>query len=299
MSVFSIKNRFLDGLDPFWLCRTLALKAGVTAILLFLCNAFLSSSASPVVFMLTTTVAVVISEVLPSKSRWQKFGNFFAVVILLSFGGIFFGLLSYLKITLFLFVMCFTYVVLRFMVKNAASAALSVLVLCWGYMQLEGGAATNFTTVGDNLLYYFEFSLMGAITIALFPDLTPNIFKSAFIRILESDHRNIGNHSYRNSQPAVLTALGVIRSKLPMLPESYAALYESIVVFQADFMRSHHLTEQQAEQAKAVLSELAQAVSNKTRFADPQNYLQQASEQQLPGCDKLRHLIDTYDQCVA
>jgi hypothetical protein len=299
MSVFTIRNKFLDVYDPFWLCRVLALKAGVVAILLFLCNAFLSAPPSPVMFMLTTLVGVVGSEVLPSTSRWSMFGNYMSILLLLSLGGVFFGLFSYFTLALFLFIMIFTYVVLRFMVKSVSSAALPVLILTWGVMQLEGGAATNFNAVANNLLYFFEFGMMGAITIAFFPDLTSHIFKSAFIRVLESNARHVGDPNYRNSNPTVLGALYMMRTKLTRLPAAYKDLYESIVAFQAEYMRPHQLTPAQQAQAKRILNELAQAVSNQRRFADQQLGLQAAAEPELPVRSALHRLISSYDQCQA
>jgi hypothetical protein len=297
MSVLRIRTPFLDATDPFWICRVLALKGGAVTILLFLCNAFLNSPQAPVSFMLTTLVAVLASEVIPSESKWGKLTNFLSIIVLLSTAGMFFGLLSYFRLALFLFAVSFTYVALRFLIKGASSAGLPVIILLWGFMQLEGGAATNLTAVAGNLLYYFEFAFMGVITIALFPDFTPSIFKSAFLRILESNLRNVGNPNYRNSQPAVLTALHTMQSTLPRLPDSYKGLYESIVAFQAEFMRPHHLTEPQREQAMTILQELAEAVGGNRRFADRRNQLQQATEHNLPGSSDLRRLIESYDQC--
>lgn len=299
MSVFTIRNKYLDVYDPFWLCRVLALKAGTVAILLFLCNTFLSAPQSPVLYMLTTLVGVVASEVLPSTSRWNKFSNFLSIIILLSMGSIFFGLLSYFKVSLFLFLMVFTYIVLRFMVKSTSTATLPILILTWGLIQLEGGSATNFTAVANNLLYYFEFGLMGVITIAFFPDFTTHIFKSAFIRVLESNARHVGDPNYRNNNLAVLAALYIMRTKLGQLPETYKNLYESIVTFQAEYMRPHHLTPDEQTQAKHILSELAQAVSIKKKFSDQLNSLQAESGPELPVRSMLRRLIVSYDQCLA
>jgi len=299
MSVFTIRNKYLDVYDPFWLCRVLALKAGTVAILLFLCNTFLSAPQSPVLYMLTTLVGVIASEVLPSKSRWNKFSNFLSVIVLLSMGSIFFGLLSYFKISLFLFLMVFTYIVLRFMVKSTATATLPILILTWGLIQLEGDGATNFTAVANNLLYYFEFGLMGIITIAFFPDFTQHIFKSAFIRVLESNARHVGDPNYRNSNPVVLAALYIMRTKLGQLPETYKNLYESIVMFQAEYMRPHHLTPDEQTQAKHILNELAQAVSNQSQFLDRQNLLQAESEPEFPVRSALHRLINSYNQCLA
>jgi hypothetical protein len=299
MSVFTIRNKFLDVYDPFWLCRVLALKAGTVVILLFLCNTFLSVPQSPTLYMMTTLFGVLFSELLPSTSRWSKFGIYLSVIILMSMGSIFYGLLSYFKISLFLFLMVFTYIVLRFMVKSAAAAPLPILILTWGLIQLEGGGATNFTAVANNLLYYFEFGLMGIITIAFFPDFTQHIFKSAFIRVLESNARHVGDPNYRNSNPVVLAALYIMRTKLGQLPETYKNLYESIVMFQAEYMRPHHLTPDEQTQAKHILNELAQAVSNQSQFLDRQNLLQAESEPEFPVRSALHRLINSYNQCLA
>ena len=299
MSVFTIRNKFLDIYDPFWLCRVLALKSGTVVILLFLCNTFLSVPQSPALYMMTTLVGVSVSELTPSTSRWNKFGTFLSVIILLSMGSIFYGLLSYFKISLFLFLMVFTYTVLRFTVKSTAAAPLPILVLTWGLLQLEGGGATNFTAVANNLLYYFEFGLMGVITIAFFPDFTPHVFKSAFIRLLESNARHVGDPNYRSSNPGVLAALYIMRTKLGQLPETYKNLYESIVTFQAEYMRPHHLTPDEQTQAKYILNELVQAVSNMSRFSDWQNPVQAESEPEFPMRSALRRLIKSYNQCLA
>ena len=214
-------------------------------------------------------------------------------------GSIFYGLLSYFKISLFLFLMVFTYTVLRFTVKSTAAAPLPILVLTWGLLQLEGGGATNFTAVANNLLYYFEFGLMGVITIAFFPDFTPHVFKSAFIRVLESNARHVGDPNYRSSNPGVLAALYIMRTKLGQLPETYKNLYESIVTFQAEYMRPHHLTPDEQTQAKYILNELVQAVSNMSRFSDWQNPVQAESEPEFPMRSALRRLIKSYNQCLA
>ncbi|MCD8503697.1 MAG: hypothetical protein LRY53_00815 [Burkholderiaceae bacterium] len=299
MSVFRISYPFLDQFDPFWVCRALALKAGTATILLFLCNAFLKSPQVPVVYMLTTLIATIATELIPADTRWRKFGIFWTIMVLLSTAGTMFGLLSYFKLALFLFVVVFSYGLLHFMVKSAASASLPILMIVWGVLQLAGGAATDLTSVANHLLYFYEFGLMGLITVLLFPDFSPNIAKSAFIRILESNARNIGNPTYKNSDPGVLGALYMIRSKVPVLPKSYTTLYESIVQFQAEFMRPHGLTAQEQNQARALIAELAQAVSTNTRFVDRGTQLRQAMTNNPVAFGGLKGLIDKYDQCLA
>ena len=299
MSVFKISYPLLDQYDPFWVCRVLALKAGTATILLFLCNTFLKSPQGPVVYMLTTLIATLATELIPADSRWKKFGIFWTIIILLSTAGTLVGLLSYFKLALFIFVVIFCYSLLHFMVKSAASASLPILMIVWGILQLEGGAATDFTSVVNHWLYFYEFGLMGLITVLLFPDFSSNIAKSAFIRILESNARNIGNPKYKNSDPSVLAALYMIRTKLPVLPQPYKTLYESIVQFQAEFMRPHHLTAQEQDQARTLVTELAQAVSTNTRFTDRQAQLAQAIRNNPAVFGGLKGLIDKYDQCLA
>ena len=299
MSVFGISNPFLDRFDPFWVCRVLALKAGSATILLFLCNTFLKSPQVPVVYMLTTLIATLSCEILPADSRWKKLGVFWAILILLAMSGVFFGLLSYFKISLFLFVTIFSYLVLRYMVKSPASAALPIMIVIWGCLQLAGGAATDFTSVANHLLYYFEFGLMGAITVLLFPDFTSHIVKSAFLRVLESNARNIGNRHYKNSDPTVLAALFMIRSKLPSLPDSYKELYESLIEFQSEFMRPHELTVTEQEQARAALTELARAVRGNHKFSGRRELLEPTTPRNAQAFGRLEGLIDKYDQCLA
>lgn len=299
MSVFRIKNRFLDRFDPFWICRVLALKAGVATTLLFIGNTFLKSTAVPLDYMLTTLIAVIASEVLPADSRGKKLAIFWAVLILLSTGGIFFGLLSYFNIALFVFVTVFSYLVLRYMVKSPASATLPILIVIWGFLQLEGGAATNFTSVANNLLYYYQFGLLGMLTVLFFPDYTPHIFKSAFIRVLESNASNLGNTHYKNSDPALLTALFMVRSKLPLLPDSYRALYESLVQFQAEFMRDHKLSATEQERARRLLTDLASAVSSNESFPSISGQEQHISPANSQAFRTLDALIENYDRCLA
>lgn len=299
MSVFTINNKFLDPYDPFWICRILALKMGTVAILMFLCNAFLKSPQSPVGYMLAMLVGTASSELLPVNSRLKKLGIFATIILVLSTTAALFSLFSYLKLGLFLLVIAFTYLVLRMMATNTKAAALPVFMIVWGIMQLGGGAATDLTGVLNNYLYYFEFALMGIITIIFFPDFTPNIFKSALIRILESDVQNIGNAHYKNSQPNVLAALYMIRTKLPLLPDSYQLLYESIVQFQNEFMRPNQTSLEDQRLVKSILLDVIHAISHKTNFIDTSSDLAKLKDLNPHVYTVLSRLIVGYAQCQA
>ena len=299
MSVFTINNKFLDSYDPFWICRILALKMGTVAILMFLCNAFLKSPQSPVGYMLAILVGTAASEMLPLTSKIKKLSVFLTIVLLLSTTGALFSLFSYFKLGLFLLVMTFTYLVLRFMAINTKAAALPVFLIIWGIMQLGGGGTTDLIAVINNYLYYFEFALMGMITIIFFPDFTPNIFKSALIRILESDVQNIGNAHYKNSHPKVLAALYMIHAKLPLLPDSYKLLYESTIQFQNEFMKPNQVSPEDLRLAKAILIELIQAISRKTNFTDTSGHLAKLKELNQHVYTVLSRLIEGYEKCQA
>lgn len=299
MSVFTIKNRFLDPYDPFWICRILALKMGTVAILLFLCNAFLKSPQSPVSYMLTVLIGTAVSEILPVNSIAKKLGALAKIVFLLATTGALFSLFSYFELGLFLLVVTFTYLVLRFMALNAKVAALPVFMIVWGLMQLAGGAATDLTGVISDYLYYFEFALMGAITIVFFPNFTPYIFKSALIRILESDCQNVGNAHYKNSHPSVLSALFIMRSKLPLLSDSYRVAYESIIQFQTIFMKPDQLSPETQRLAKLILMELVQAINHNTSFSDKNGDLSTLRGLNQSAYTAACNLIEGYEQCQA
>ena len=299
MSVYSVSNKFLDTYDPFWICRILSLKIGTVTILLCLCNAFLNAPQSPMLFMLFTIVGTMASEVIPAVSRFKKLVNFFTIIVLFSTSTILFGLFSYFRFGLFLVVIAFSYLVLRFMAANPKVAAVPTLMITWGIVQLSGGAATDFTAIANTYLYFFEFSLMGAITILFFPDFNPNVFKSAFIRILESDVKNIGNKRFKNSDANVLSALYVLNAKLPFLPEKYKALYEAIIHFQNAFMKPRGLTAEEQLLSKSVLSELIAAVSD-----DKLYLLDQDNPKKIRMCnnavyDIFSDLVSGYNQCKA
>ncbi len=299
MSVFTINNKFLDAYDPFWICRILALKMGTVAILLFLCNAFLKAPQSPVSYMLAIIVGTAASELSPVHSRLKKVGIFLGIVLVLATTGALFSLFSYFKLGLFLVVISFTYLVLRFMAINTKVAALPVFMIVWGIMQLGGGAATDLIGVLNDYLYYFEFGLMGVITIIFFPDFTPNIFKSALIRILESDLRNIGNKHYKNSNPNVLAALYMIRAKLPVLPDSYGLLYAAIIQFQNEFMKPNQTSLEDQRLAKSIVIELIEAINHRTNFTDTNGHLTQLKELNQHIYTVLAQLIEGYQSCQA
>jgi len=299
MSVFTIKNRFLDPYDPFWICRILALKASTAALLMFLGHVFLKSPAVPMMYMLTSLIGVIASEILPAKSKLERVSHLIGVVFILSTTGFLFGMFSYFTLTLFLFVVVFTYVVLRFFVPNTQAAALPVLMIIWGTIQFEGGASTDLMAVANSYLYYFEFTAICAIVVFFFPDFTPNIAKSAFIRILESDVNNIGSPKHGNSNPAVLSALFMLRSKLPALPDSYQVLYESVVRFQNECMKNHHLDSQAQQLIRSVLLTLIHAIDRRHLF--PENYaeLQALRTINESAYVALERLIEGYDKCLA
>jgi hypothetical protein len=299
MSVFTISNRFLDPLDPFWICRVLALKAGTAAILMFLCNVFLKSPEMPALYMMTALIGVIGSEVLPADSKLKKLSHFMGIVFLLSTTGLIFGLLSYFKFPLFIFYVSFSYLLLRFLVPNAKAAALPILLIIWGSIQLAGGATTNLVGVANEYLYYFEFSLMCIIAIIFFPDYTPYMVKSAFLRILESDIKSIGKKDNKNSSPIVLSALHLIRSKLPSLPDSYQLLYQSIVLFQNECMKNHRLTLDDQQLAKSVLLALTKAICNGKAFPEKNADLIALKSSNESTYLALNRLIDGYDQCQA
>lgn len=298
MSVYSVSNKFLDAYDPFWICRLLSLKVGVAIILLFLCNAFLLAPQSPMFYILTTAIGTLASEVIPAPNRARKLANFVFIIFLLATSTMIFGMFSYFRFGLFFVVMAFTYLVLRFMAANPKVAAVPTIMIMWGIVNMNGGA-TDFNAVANNYLYYFEFGLMGAITVLLSPDFTPKVFDSAFLRILGSDVENIGNRHYKNSDPRVLSALFMMHSKLPLLPERYTTLYEAIIAFQNAFMKPYGLKQEDVLHAKSALSELMIAVNANTAFSLEANNVQKLRASNTDAYDILAHLVSGYNQCKA
>ncbi len=298
MSVYSVSNKFLDAYDPFWTCRLLSLKVGTGAILLFLCNAFLLSPQSPMTYILTTAIGLLASEVIPAKSTARKISNFTLIVFLLATSTIIFGMFSYFRFGLFFVVVAFTYLVLRFMAANPKVAALPTTMIMWGIMSMNGGA-TDFNAIANNYLYFFEFALMGVITILIFPDFTPKVFDSAFLRILSADVANVGNPHYKNSDPQVLSALFVMRSKLPALPERYTRLYEAIIAFQNAFMKPHGLKLEEVLLAQSALSELMLAINSHTTFSLDAANVQKLRTGNSAVYEMLANLACGYNQCKA
>lgn len=298
MSVYSVSNKYLDTYDPFWLCRLLSLKLGTVAILLFLCNAFLMAPQAPMVYILTTAIGTLASEAIPAPTRLKKLVVFVGIIFLLATSTMVFGMFSYFRFGLFLVVIAFTYLVLRFMAASPKVAAVPTIMITWGVMNL-GGGATDFNTVANNYLYFFEFGLMGVVTILFFPDFTTNVFKSAFLRILEADVANIGNPNFINSDARVLSALYVIHAKLPLLPASYNTLYEAIIHFQNEFMKPHGLNAEEQLLSKSVLSELIVAVNNNAAFSLDSDNPKKIRSSNNPAYRMFSSLVGGYNQCRA
>lgn len=298
MSVYTIRNSFLDPYDPYWICRLLSLKLGTLMILMCLCNAFLNSPGMPVEFMLVTFIGTAASEILPAKTRPKKVLILIAVILLLSTTGVLFGLFSYFRTSLFLFTIIFTYLSLRFMAVNAKAAVLPSLMIMWGILQLEG-TTTNLTEILNNYLYYAEFGLMGVITILFFPDFTLNIVKSAFIRILEADIASLKQAKPHSNDTAFLSALNIIRAKLPFLSEDYHALYQNIIEFQHTFIKATGLNSQDQTLTMSVLSELIAAISKNRMYELSSESLCLLEKQNIGAYIGLKKLIESYNACKA
>lgn len=298
MCVYGVSNKYLDAYDPFWICRLLSLKVGAATILLFLCNAFLMAPQSPTLYILTTAIATLATEVMPAPTKEKKLVNFITIIFLLATSTVIFGLFSYFRLGLFLMVLAFTYLTLRFMAASPKVAALPTVMITWGVINL-GGGATDLNQVANNYLYFFEFGLMGAITVLMFPDFSLNVFKSAFIRILESDVESIGNKHYKNSDPRVLSALFMIHSKLPALPENYSQLYEAIICFQNEFLKPHNLSIEDRLWCKSILSELMGAINRDQVFSLEIPNGQMIRENNPVVFSILAKLVDSYNLCKA
>lgn len=296
MSVYSVSNKYLDVYDPFWICRLLSLKVGTVTILLFVFNAFLLQPQSAVMYLMITVIATLASEVLPAPTRAKKMVVFIGIEFLLSTTMIIFAMFGYFRLASFLFLVCFTYLSLRLMVSNVKMAALPALMIVYGVISM-GGSTTDFNAVANDYLYYFAFGMAGVITILFFPDFSPQVFNSAFLRILESDVANVGNSRYKNSNPTVLAAISVIHSKLPLLPERYSALYDAIIEFQDAFMRPKELNTQEQLLSKSVLSELIVAVQNAVPFALNGHNVQRLKVLNEAAYNMFANLVGSYNQC--
>lgn len=299
MSAYNIKNRFLDSYDPFWICRIISLKIGTVTILLCLCNAFLKAPQVPMVYFLTVVICTAATEVLPLNSRIKKIGAYCLVLFLLSTSGMLFGLFSYFRAGLFVFILVFSYLALRFMATNPKAAVLPSMMILWGVIQLEGGGSTDLNAMANSYLYYVEFGLMGIITVLFFPDFTPNVFKSALIRILESDIKGIGDKSFKNSRASVLSALYVIHSKLPFLPAQYESLYEAVIQFQHDFIQSSDIDLDATSDAKSALEALIAAIDRGETFSLKGDNLRKLKSVDGDAYQSLSNLVDQYNLCKA
>jgi hypothetical protein len=296
MSVYSVSNKYLDAYDPFWVCRLLSLKVGTATILLFLINGFILKPQSPMLYIMITLIGTLASEVMPAPTRVKKILIFIGIDFLLASSMLVFQMFSYFRWALFAVLIVFTYLSLRFMVANPKAAVIPTLMIMFGVVSSSGGA-TDFTAVANSYLYYFVFGLAGIVTILFFPDFTPNIAKSAFIRILESDVANVGNAKYKNSNPAVLAALSVMHGRLPLLPECYRIFYEAIIQFQNDFMRASNLNAKAQMLGQCVLSELIVAVQNDVPY-----FLDGTNAQRLKvvndrAYSMFANLVAGYNQC--
>lgn len=298
MSVYSVSNKYLDTYDPFWVCRLLSLKVGTATILMFLLNGFVLKPQSPALYMMVTLIGTLASEMLPAPTRVKKVFVCIGIVFLLATSMLMFQMLSYFRELLFVALMGFTYLSLRFMVHNPKVAVIPTLMITYAVISASGGA-TNFTAVANGYLYYFAFGLAGVVTILFFPDFTPNVFKSAFLRILESDVANVGNEKYKNSNPGVLAALSVIHGRLSFLPGCYSVLYEAIIQFQNDFMRSAGLNVEAQLVGKAVLSELSLAVQNDASYSLNGVNAQRLKALNATAYGMFASLVDGYNQCKA
>lgn len=296
MSVYSVSNKYLDAYDPFWVCRLLSLKVGTATILLFLINGFILKPQSPMLYIMITLIGTLASEVMPAPTRVKKILIFIGIDFLLASSMLVFQMFSYFRWALFAVLIVFTYLSLRFMVANPKAAVIPTLMIMFGVVSSSGGA-TDFTAVANSYLYYFVFGLAGIVTILFFPDFTPNIAKSAFIRILESDVANVGNAKYKNSNPAVLTALSVMHGRLPLLPECYRIFYEAIIQFQNDFMRASNLNAKAQMLGQCVLSELIVAVQNDVPYLLDGTNAQRLKVVNDRAYSMFANLVAGYNQC--
>lgn len=299
MSVYNIKNRFLDPYDPFWMCRIISLKIGTVTILLCLCNAFLKAPQAPMLYMMTVVICTAATEVLPLNSRLKKLGAFFFLLFLLSTSGMLFGLFSYFRAGLLIFFMVFSYLALRFLATNPKAAVVPSLMIIWGVMQLEGGGSTDLNAVANSYLYYVEFGLAGVITILFFPDFTPNVFKSALIRILESDVRGLVDKNLKNNRAVMLSALYILRSKLSYLPSQYEALFQAVIHFQHDLIESTTHHPEVAPIAKPVLEAFISSIDRGEVFSLKGDQLQKLMLIDGDAYRSLSNLVNQYNRCKA
>lgn len=299
MSVYSIKNNYLDKVDPFWTCRLLSLKVGCTAILLFICNGFLKSPFSASTFMMTALAGVLATELLPVQNRLKQVLLYFGIITALSMTDMLFGLFSYFRFGLFLFILVYSYLVLVVLAKNVKSATVPTVFILWGIMQLEGGAPTDLVAVENSLLYFYEYALCGAIVVYFFPNFKINVFMSAFIRLLEEDIKNVDNRNFKNSDKFILTALSTLYSKLPFCPDSYKELYRAIIYFQNDFLKNHNSTKEERLYAISVASELIESINEEKKYSLDSFNLLKIKETNTHIYTTLKALIEGYNQCRA
>lgn len=184
------------------------------------------------------------------------------------------------------------------MAVNAKAAVLPSLMIMWGILQLEG-STTNLTEILNNYLYYAEFGLMGVITILFFPDFTLNIVKSAFIRILEADIASLKHAKLHSNDTAFLSALNIIRAKLPFLSEDYHDLYQNIIVFQHTFIKATGLNSQDQTLTMSVLSELIEAINKNQMYVMNSESLCLLEKQNIGAYTGLKKLIESYNACKA
>jgi hypothetical protein len=249
--------------------------------------------------MMTTLIGVLATEIFPISSKTKQVITLLGLVTLLASTNMLFGLFSYFRFGLFVFLVLFSFVILRLMAKNAKSAAIPTLMMLWGLMQLEGGAPTDLTAVANSMLYYYEFALCGVITVLIFPNFKTNSFMSAFLRILETDISNIGKPGFKNSNSVVLTAFSVLEAKTPLCPPTYFNLYQAIIVFQNQFLKKRSASHEDILLSKSILSELTLAINLNQQYPIEHFNLQRIRQTNPTIYEPMFQLIKGYNQCLA
>lgn len=266
MFVYSIKDSWLTKYDPYWICRLLALKASTAAIILCLWNAFFFSPSDPGLYFMAILIGVMSPEMLPAYSKKQQLLIFWKLVLIIAFTTILFGFISYFKVLTLIAITALTYLYFRFLATNTQTAFIPAILVMFGIVGVESGD-TDFNAAANSLLFYIELGLVGSVTVLFFPNFRDKLFKSAFLRLLQTNTALIDTAAFTNNDQRILNDLSFMKAQLPRLNQAYADLYANILSYQITLSRQKSTSLTPSSPLVAVLPALFTAVSAEERLS--------------------------------
>ena len=261
MFVYSVSNSYVDRFDPYWYCRLTGLKLAYIAVILFFVNGFFKSPTFPVLYMLVTAAAAVVTELPPINSPKKKIIAYIGVVILCITTNSIFGLVSFFKWGLLIGVGAWSLILYGVLAKNAKTANLVGVLLLVGIVSIQGDVATDLNGVINHALFYLEFAIVGLIAVILFPNFRDKVVKSAALRLLEADMALLDK---RLSQPEfdeqILSALLSIKNEAEQAPKALYQLLPLLKTLQVLVRGISSSNPQNAQSILVPLRELHQSI---------------------------------------